>query len=63
MTVMSADKILYEEFNIIDLLLQTETVNGDRLDITKSLEPDAYGINPSDYFISISNPSDTKNTA
>lgn len=63
MVIMSSDKKIYEKFKIIDLLLETATLKGDRLDIARSLEPGSYGINPSDYFLSIGKLPEFQNNA
>lgn len=45
MVLLDKDKNPLNDIRTLDLLAEESTVNGERLDIVNSLEPDAYGIN------------------
>lgn len=49
MLVLDADKNIYDFAPIVDLLNETQDSKGNPLEIVKTLEPGAYGIEPRDF--------------
>lgn len=51
MLILDQDKNIYNFAPMVDLLNETHDSNGIQLEIVKSLEPGAYGIEPRDYYL------------
>jgi HD-GYP domain-containing protein (c-di-GMP phosphodiesterase class II) len=51
MLLLDPDKVRYEAPVIVNLLNSPICPNGDIYKITKSLPPDSYGLNPSDFYV------------
>jgi len=51
MLILDAEKRLYEEFPTIDLYKVSQTEAGESINISQSLEPGSYGIDPSELFL------------
>ena len=51
MLLLDPDKVRYEAPVIVNLLNSPACPNGDIYKITKSLPPDSYGLNPSDFYV------------
>lgn len=51
MVILDADKQPYKDFREVDLMEETRTPDGKRLDIKRGLAPGAYGIDPQELFL------------
>lgn len=51
MLILDQDKRLYNEFPTIDLYESTKTESGESINISQSLEPGSYGIDPSELLL------------
>ena len=51
MLLLDKEKNKLDDFKIIDLFIQTVNEEGDSLDIIRSVDPGAYGIDPKEYYL------------
>lgn len=51
MMLMDADKTLYDQYKIIDLMKVAQNEAGEPMNILRGLDPGAYGIDPSEFYL------------
>jgi hypothetical protein len=51
MLLLDHNKETYKNFNTINLITETTGIDGNPLNITKSVEPNLYGIDPEQFYL------------